>query len=97
MKRDVDDVVSGALGAVGGLPLAGQLHRGAVELERLPAHGRLPVLRRAEAHRRVGAVHRVQEIVESRRKVEVISSQQGAEDAAEEGERVRAAGGRRRG
>lgn len=57
MQGDVGEALRRGEGDVGRLPLAHQLHRHAAgHLERLPAHGRLPVLRRAEAHHHVAKV-----------------------------------------
>ena len=61
-QRDVREAVQPEAEAVAGLPAAHQLHRGAVQREGLLLNGRLPVLRRAEAHRPVGSVAGPEEV-----------------------------------
>ena len=82
VQGDKNHVVVTGMGDID-QPEGHKLHHGAVESERLPAHGRLPQGLTAEAQHGVGAVAGAEDL-EGLRQVEL----QGAEDEADEGPRI---------
>jgi hypothetical protein len=83
-QRDVGEDVQADAPDVARLPPAVEPDRRAVQRERLPLHGRLPVLGGGEPHRPVGAVG-------GGRELEPEARERGADRGADEGRRARLA------